>query len=76
MASVVQSLCKPADLMNYQYCTRTCHPQVCDIIGHLETICHGLEILLQKNIKHIILQTYKYNRVINSTPTGRAENII
>lgn len=51
MASVVHIICEAVDFKNYNNTPLgTCHTQVCDIIGHLEAICHGLEILLQINM--------------------------
>ncbi len=38
------------EAVDYLNSTCTCHPQVCDIIGHLEAIGHCLEILLQTNM--------------------------
>lgn len=60
MASAVHSISKAKDLIKKIKKTSayTCHPQVCDIIGHFEAIGHGLEIFLSKSMKLIIIQTY------------------
>lgn len=38
----------------------TCHPKVCDIIGHFEAVGHSLEILLQQIRCRMLFIIYKY----------------